>query len=177
MAAEPHGRERAFHDGRHALTVLTRLAVRRPEQKADLARAFEGRLEELADPALEVAVEIGDPVGQVLATKVEDSGEYGLALRLVRFCEDDFFDSSVPLREVALAATQKSLDFLRAGRRDLLAPLFRRYPGGASASHLSLGPSASRRPMSGVAVSDPSWRIRGPTLSSLILPAALTTWV
>lgn len=104
---------------RHALTVLTRMAARKSEQAAHLACAFEGRLEQLAEPALEVAVETGDPIGKVLALKVEDGCNPKLALRLLRLCQKDFFDSSVPLREVAVAATQNSLDFLHARLRQV----------------------------------------------------------
>jgi len=55
-------------DGRAStLTVLTRLAGRRPEEERWLRQAFAGHVEELAEVALTVAVEIGDPVGRVLA--------------------------------------------------------------------------------------------------------------
>jgi hypothetical protein len=106
-------------DPRRALTILTRLAARRPEQEAYLTQALEGRLEELAKMAMEVAVVTGDLIGKTLAAKVADDGGEKLALQLVRRCESDFFSSSVPLREVALAAIQKSVAFLRTGRRDL----------------------------------------------------------
>ncbi len=100
-------------DGRAAaLTVLTRLARRRPEEERWLARAFEGHLEALAEAALTVAVEIGDPVGQVLAGFVGgESGE--LAERLMKRCNREDYTQSVPLREVACEATRRRLEVCR----------------------------------------------------------------
>jgi len=50
-------------DPRHALTLLTRLAARRPSQRAALAWAVARNLDGLAEPALEIAIETGDPLG------------------------------------------------------------------------------------------------------------------
>ncbi len=95
-----------------ALTVLTRLARRRSEEERWLARAFEGHLEELAETALAVAVEVGDPVGRVLAGFVSGvSGE--LAKRLMDRCDQNDYAKSVPLREVACEASRRWLEFLR----------------------------------------------------------------
>ncbi len=95
-----------------ALALLTRLARRRPEEERWLARAFEEHLEELAEPALAVAVEIGDPVGRVLAGFVgEAPGE--LAKRLMKRCDADDYSKSVPLREIACEATRRYLEYLQ----------------------------------------------------------------
>jgi tetratricopeptide (TPR) repeat protein len=53
------------------LTVLNRLARRRGEARRWLEQAFSGDLERLAGPAMEVAIETGDPIGQVLAEALE----------------------------------------------------------------------------------------------------------
>ncbi len=95
-----------------ALTVLTRLARRRPEEERWLARAFKGHLEELAEPAVAVAVEVGDPIGRVLAGFVGGaSGE--LAKRLMDRCDQNDYTRSVPLREVACEASRRWLELLR----------------------------------------------------------------
>ena len=51
---------------RHALTVLTRLARGRPTEAVKLRRALAGRRGELWGAAFEVALEVGDPLAQVL---------------------------------------------------------------------------------------------------------------
>jgi tetratricopeptide (TPR) repeat protein len=56
---------------RPALTVLTRLAKRRGEARRWLEQAFSGDLERLAAPAIEVAIETGEPIGPVLAEALE----------------------------------------------------------------------------------------------------------
>ncbi len=103
----------ADEDGRAStLTVLTRLAGRRPKEEQWLRRAFEGHVEELAETALAVAVEIGDPVGRVLADYVGGvSGE--LAQRLMARCDGKDYQLSVPLREVACEATRRRLEVCR----------------------------------------------------------------
>ncbi len=92
-----------------ALTVLTRLASRRPEERRWLERAFAERLEELAEPALAVAVEVGDPVGHVLASFAGEVSE-ALAERLMKRCDRQDYWLSVPLREVACEVTQRRLE-------------------------------------------------------------------
>lgn len=54
-------------DPKHGLTVLTRLAARRPDQRNRLAQVLHGRLASLAPLAVGVAMETGDPIGAVLA--------------------------------------------------------------------------------------------------------------
>jgi tetratricopeptide (TPR) repeat protein len=105
--------EVADDDGRASLlTVLTRLALRRPEEERWLRQAFEGHVEELAEPALAVAVEFGDPVGRVLADFVSEvSGE--LAERLMDRCDAEDYQLSLPLREVACEATYRRLEICR----------------------------------------------------------------
>jgi tetratricopeptide (TPR) repeat protein len=107
-------------EGRGVLIVLTRLAQRRPEAEEWLRAAFCGRLEALAENALEVAVETGDPIGLVLAQEIERSSDEDLVERLMDRCSEDRYLGSVPLREVHLAATAKKRD-LFAARHNLLS--------------------------------------------------------
>ena len=111
LAVEPSllGRvvEVADADGRaSALTVLTRLARRRPAEGRWLTQAFEGHVEELAEIALTVAVDIGDPVGRVLAECMGGASEE-LAKRLMDRCDREDYQLSVSLREIACEATRR----------------------------------------------------------------------
>jgi hypothetical protein len=90
-----------LHDAASAaastLTYLARIARRQSHARAWLARALEGqRLDELAESALEVTVETGDPIGEVLAEAVDRAGSVGLA--------DRFLERPAELRDwIALA--------------------------------------------------------------------------
>jgi tetratricopeptide (TPR) repeat protein len=96
----------------NALTALARLAQRRNET-AWLAAAFRGeRLERLAELALEVAVETGDPVGMVLAREIEKRASGELARRLMDRCDEDRYLPSVWLREIGLASTRRCYELL-----------------------------------------------------------------
>ncbi len=94
------------------LTALARLARWRPEEERWLVRAFEGHLEELAEMALAVAVEVGEPVGRVLARFIGGASEE-LARRLMDRCDRNDYQRSVPLREVACEATHRHLELCR----------------------------------------------------------------
>ncbi len=117
MVVESHGRNHvAFPDGsKHALTVLTRLAQRRDDTRW-LELAFAGRLEEMAEPALAVAVKIGDPLGQVLAPWMATEASPELAERVMERCAEDDYSLAVPLHEVAFEATRKCLEERKASR-------------------------------------------------------------
>jgi tetratricopeptide (TPR) repeat protein len=120
----------APEEGRGTLTVLTRLAQRRPEAEEWLRTAFRKRLDLLAESALDVAVEIGDPIGAALAREIEENANEDLAERLMDRCDEGRYVSSLPLREVGLAATTKKRDLFAARhppRRGLFASLFRRW--------------------------------------------------
>ncbi len=57
-----------------ALTYLTRIAGRKEHARSWLTRSLEGqRFEELVELALEVAIETGDPIGRVLANRLEEA--------------------------------------------------------------------------------------------------------
>jgi tetratricopeptide (TPR) repeat protein len=100
----------ADHEGsKQLLTVLTRLA-QRPERAAEAAawlkEAFETKLDDLAEPALEVAVVQGDPVGLLLAEVIQERASLELAAHIMDRCGESDLWPSVHLREVALHSTQ-----------------------------------------------------------------------
>lgn len=100
-------------DGRmSALTVLSRLALRRPEARGWLAGALDGRLSELAEAGLEAAVETGGPIGSVLAELIKEQAGPRLAERLMLRCEERDYRESVPLLEIAEAVARRHLLFL-----------------------------------------------------------------
>jgi hypothetical protein len=68
----------------------------------------------LAESALDVAVETGDPIGLVLAREIEENSNEELAERVMDRCDEDRYLPSVPLREVHLAATAKKRDLFAA---------------------------------------------------------------
>lgn len=100
-----------------ALTILTRLVQRQPEQRWRLNKALSGRLEHLADIALDVAVETGNPIGSVLAEVIEQERSIDLLESiLTRFDEPNYRDSGA-LFNAVLASTQRILEH----RRELTA--------------------------------------------------------
>ncbi len=94
------------------LTQLTRLAQRRDQARAWLDQALLKNLDVVAPVALEVAVEIGDPLGRVLAGRVDDLS-LELTLRLMSRCNDREHEASLPLRELALELNRRCLDVHR----------------------------------------------------------------
>lgn len=95
---------------KHTLTVLNRLANRKPRKAAQLERALRGRLDTLASTALEVAVETGDPIGRMMAKKVRDGMSHETVRVLVDKIGSEVYRSSVPLRELGLAVTRSALE-------------------------------------------------------------------
>ena len=95
----------------HALTVLDRLAQRDPEQTKWLDKALSGRLEALAETAMGVAAQTGDPIGQLLAKILEEQeADMALAQRLVPLLPKD----TVALRELRVVVTRLYLARLRS---------------------------------------------------------------
>lgn len=90
---------------RHALTVLTRLAGRRPEETWKLEKALSGRAERLAPDILAVAKETGDPIGKVFNEILERSPRPDLAASLL----DDIPKDTIALRELAVTVATQSL--------------------------------------------------------------------
>ena len=95
--------------GRSILTVLTRLAQRRPEAEAWLRSGVSGRLRILGKAAVDVAVETGDPMGLVIARVLEKEKDVGVAEVLMDRCDEPPLWPSVPLRELAATATEQVL--------------------------------------------------------------------
>ena len=103
------GEEASEEQIRNALTVLTRLAKQRGEARRWLARAFENEAERLAEPAIQVAIETGDPIGQSLAEALYRHGlnDPQHLQRLIPW-------ETVALREVATAVLEQMLAAIRA---------------------------------------------------------------
>jgi tetratricopeptide (TPR) repeat protein len=106
-------------EGYAALTLLTRLAQRRPTSAAWIGVALESQLETLAPTALDVAVETGDPVGLQLALVLEKSTDAKVIFQVQGLCDEEKFENSVPLREVAHTATERTIEALRKRKSEL----------------------------------------------------------
>jgi hypothetical protein len=91
----------------NALTVLTRLAHRKPETTNLLVSALELDLMRQAVSAIEVAQQTGDPIGKVLASLLSVRPDVAHSLAEV--------ESEIPKRTVALRETA---ELLAAGRVD-----------------------------------------------------------
>ena len=106
-------------EGYQTLTVLTRLARRRPDQRHWIKTGLHGRLEQLGEAALDVAISTGDPLGMELAAELAGSSSIDVVLRVQERCDQERYQLSVPLREVAHIATERGLALLRERRTDL----------------------------------------------------------
>jgi tetratricopeptide (TPR) repeat protein len=106
-------------EGSSILTVLTRLAQRHSDQRRWIKAGLHGRLEQLGETALEVAISTGDPLGMELAAELAGSSSIDVVLRIQERCDEERYQLSVPLREVAHIATERGLALLRERRTDL----------------------------------------------------------
>lgn len=98
---------------RTLLTQLTRLAQRQPGARIWIEQVFEGRLSLLAEAAVEVAVETGDPLGPILAGHLAQHDDAELLAQIVERCNDARSVYSVPVQEAALAAARQLLSLRR----------------------------------------------------------------
>ncbi len=105
---------RLFADPGNSLTLLTRLARRRPEAARWLAAALSRDLGRLSFVALDVALETGDPIGTILARLATESASPELLATLAERCDGDPYRNSVLLMELALAVTDHRASSLRA---------------------------------------------------------------
>ncbi len=115
LADEPAFLERVLNEDaarQNALAALTRLARRRPKSELLLQQVLQEHVDQLADPALTVAAEVGDPMGQVLARSVDDASEELIA-RLMDRCDQADLRRAVPLREIACVTTRRTLAHYR----------------------------------------------------------------
>ena len=93
----------------NGLTVLNRLAARKSEAKEWLREVLLADFERAAKAGIDVAIEGGDPIGQVLASCVGESDNLALAAEL----ESSLPEATVALRELTVAVTEQALK--RAG--------------------------------------------------------------
>lgn len=96
----------------HALTLLSRLALRQAEGGEDrLARWLAGREEQHAELAIEVAVETGGPVGRVLAQALAGRPKLDpeLIYRLGRQFGRPIVRDAEPLRELSVFVLRQIL--------------------------------------------------------------------
>jgi len=109
----------ALGDGQleHGLVVLTRLTQRDSAHDALLARAFEGddRLHRLGRPGISAAVATGDPLGQLMAERLESAPDPGLALELV----NDVPQDTVALLELGWVTTEQALQSIPDDSEDI----------------------------------------------------------
>lgn len=91
---------------RTTLTRLTRLAQRRPGQVELLRSALTGRSALLWRAAFEVALELGDPIGRLLAERIESELSLPQVEALLDRCDAAEISQSLPLLELAVAATK-----------------------------------------------------------------------
>jgi tetratricopeptide (TPR) repeat protein len=101
-------------DPKSALTLLTRLARRRPVEARQLKRALSGRFRRLVSLAVDVAIETGDPIGRIAASLLEAEPDAALAERLFSLLPPE----TVALREFALEVTRQCLASARAAGED-----------------------------------------------------------
>ncbi|HKZ55991.1 MAG TPA: toll/interleukin-1 receptor domain-containing protein [Anaerolineales bacterium] len=97
---------------RSGLTVLNRTADGRPEADAWLLEVLSSDLERLAAPAIEAAIEGGDPIGRLLAQALNQSPMPALAHGL----EASLPHETVSLRELAAEVTQQAIQHLESAR-------------------------------------------------------------
>lgn len=90
---------------RSNLRILTRLAQRRPGAGKWLERALSGRLAELGAMAMEITMEVGDPLGKMLAEVFEEEGDAELAWEL----RESVSGNATPLTEIWLETAKELL--------------------------------------------------------------------
>jgi tetratricopeptide (TPR) repeat protein len=96
-----------------ALTLATRLAQRRAEARKFLESMLAGRLADHIEPALDVTLESGEPLGKVLESSFTKEGSAELAEWLSLKLAEEPYVLVWPLQELALLATRRFLDTYR----------------------------------------------------------------
>jgi tetratricopeptide (TPR) repeat protein len=107
------------NSGYSALTLLTRLAQRRPDSADWVGKALHGRVEILSEIAMEVAIETGGLMGLKLAEEIKHYGSAELVARVQDLCDSDPYLLAVSLRDVARVSTEGRLAALRGRRYSL----------------------------------------------------------
>jgi tetratricopeptide (TPR) repeat protein len=101
----------------NSLTVLTRIAQRDETRRRWLQLALGERLNSLAQIALDVAVETGDPIGIELAQQLEATVDEDIIIRIQWLCDEPQYRNSLPLMEVGCIATERALALLSKRHR------------------------------------------------------------
>ncbi len=92
---------------KQALTILTRIAARHPERITSVRQALGGeRLALHASSALETAIETGDPIGRVLAERLQEVPD----LRLASSLRSAIPITTEALSELAITVAQQLVD-------------------------------------------------------------------
>ncbi|MFZ1414756.1 MAG: tetratricopeptide repeat protein [Defluviicoccus sp.] len=107
---------------KHALGLLCRLAQRRPGEARWLAQALSVNLSDLAIPALQVAVETGEPAGQALTALIEAHPDPQIAGALLARIPWE----SHGLNELAVTLCRRLLKTLPSGANPQSADVARR---------------------------------------------------
>jgi HJR/Mrr/RecB family endonuclease len=102
-------------EAKHALTILNRLAQRRPEGEQWLRQALESRLELLGPTAVEVESEIGGPIGRILRELQQETSAENSGLQVVSISQT-FTSAELRNEEVRqhLSITSPSIGLLKA---------------------------------------------------------------
>lgn len=94
-----------------ALSALNQTAREHPSAREALGHALAAKLPSIWEQAVTVAIETGDPIGQLLARALEAADDAELAVEMSTVLPLD----SVALREVSLVAARRRLEASRAG--------------------------------------------------------------
>ncbi|MGF1476036.1 MAG: tetratricopeptide repeat protein [Geminicoccaceae bacterium] len=139
----------------NGLTVLNRLAARQSEKATGLTALFERHAARVAEPALEVATEEGDPIGRELARWIEDNGRTDVADLL--YAKLPY--PTVALSELALVVTEHRVSAKRAQTEDTEDP-DRRSDLATSLSNLGIRLSALGRREEALDATEEAVRLR-----------------
>lgn len=96
--------------GHSSLRCLTRLAQWKPKARAWLEQALLSRFPGIIDTAVDIAIETGDPIGRILADRLESCEDREILERVSVRCEEEKTLYSVPLQELAEVITRKLID-------------------------------------------------------------------
>ena len=93
---------------KNGLTILNRIADRFSEAEEWIAQALSSNLDQLAEVAMNIAIETGDPMGRILAATLTSHPNPKLALRIEAMIPHE----TTALRELALVVSYQALTHL-----------------------------------------------------------------
>jgi tetratricopeptide (TPR) repeat protein len=109
-------------DAKATLTILARIAEREPDQAMIwLEQSLHGRMKDLAEIAIQVAVETEAPIGALIARQLEEESSPELILKVAATCDLDRYSHSVALWEVAQVSARRALDLYQQLGDDALS--------------------------------------------------------